>query len=371
MSNVLLPALLAGAAGLGTTAGAPFLLLEAAKKDLLVSYLDLGDGKFILRGRDLHDIIINLPGSHLNRPGSGQAPRGTRQWEIISHGEQPDDQFDTRPAWMRKFGYYWIGIPGQRSVRVRKFEWKEESALRGILNRTAQTKVFKVNSFPYVIEHQGLLSKDDYFQVQARYAVDVRITNPFIALVDRDNWLVQLANIIEELVRNWVGSFTFKELVSQTDGATAAHRRREDLARKILALNDKLPGEPKGKEVGARGKLGITIDSFALKSILPFGPAAEAHMKLLNAPFEAEQEAKVTVTNAEAEAKATEATGLAGARVAKANAEAAVAGELATLLAAQKHPEGAKTVYMAKALGGATVIAMPTWASEFLSKIGT
>ncbi len=383
--SLLIPAAIAGTIGLATYLGGPhvfpFAAVPFAERDLFNTYISPGDGKMILKGDEFHDFHISLPGYHLNRPGTEYFKRGIAPWEILPNEEgKTDDYYDSRPEWMKKFGFYPIGIPFQRKVNEEIFEWKQESGDR-IIHRREPTRIFKVNAFPYVIIQRDVISRDG-LQMKLTYIVGQRIVNPHKALIRTEDWLVQVEAAIQQAVRNWASGFKFMDLISQTDARGKKARLKENFELMVRELDAEM-----------RLRFGVAIDSADLKAPMPDGPEAQAYLDSIAAPFKAQQAAEVLVTDANAKAaaaeaagratatvtevtglataKANEAVGMAGARVAEATARAAVAGEIARYEAAEKHPAGAGTVVGGEALKGATVFAAPTWVSELAEKVVT
>lgn len=377
--SLLTTTAIAVALGGAAIVGAPYALIPLAKKDAFLTYVAPGDGKMILKGEEFHDFFISLPGYHLNRPGAKYYDRESRPWEILPNSQGTDDAYyDPRPKWMRDFGFFPIGIPGQRSVNEELFEWVEESKGR-IVPRSEYTRKFKVNAFPYVIVQTEVISKDG-LPMKLTYIVGLRIINPHVALILTEDWLVQMEATIQQAVRNWASGFNFMDLISQTDGADDAIKEKEDFERMVKEHN---------KET--RERFGVAIDSAELKAPVPDGPEAQAYLDSIAAPFKAQKAAEVkaieftnkaaeTVALAEAEAaatratgsaqaEATEAVGLAEAKVEAAKAEATVAGDLKRYEAAEKQPKGAGIVVGGDALKSATVFAAPDWASDLLEKV--
>ena len=391
--SVLVPATIVVGLGVGSYYAGPhifpFALIPFAESDLFNTYISPGDGKMILRGNEFHDFHISMPGFHLNRPGSTHFVDGIAPWEILPNEKgKTDDYYDERPLWMKKFGFYPVGIPFQRKVNEEMFEWKEESEGK-IIHRREMTRIFKTNKFPYVIVQTEVISKDG-LRMKLTYIVGLRIVNPYKALILTEDWLVQVEAAIQQAVRNWASGFNFMQLISQTD-ETGDAAQKEDFEKMVKAIGPEM-----------HDRFAVAIASADLKAPMPDGPEAEAHLKSIAAPFKAKQAAEVTVIEADANAaateaagraeatvtevkgraaakvtevtglataKANEAVGMAGARVAKASAKAAVAGEIARYEAAEKFPAGAGTVVGGEALKGATVYAAPAWAGELAEKV--
>lgn len=356
--SLLTTALLASGAAVGAYFGTPFALVPFAENDTFVTYIHPGDGKMILKGREFHDFHISLSGFHLNRPDADYFDGKKPPWEVLANKRgTTDDDYDERPAWMKRFGYFPVGIPFQRSVNEEKFMWKEERNEETVA-RDELTRVFKVNTFQYVIEQTEVISSDG-LQMRLKYIVGLRIVNPHKALIQTEDWLVQAEAAIQQDVRNWASGFEFMQLISQTDAKDEAARIREDFEKMVRA-----------RDRDMKKRFGIAVDSADLKSIMPYGEKAQAYLDSIAAPFAAAKAAEVKVTEATAEATATEAIGMAEAKVEKAKAEAAVAGDVARYEKAEKHKEGASVVIAGDALKGATVYAMPSGVTKLFDKLG-
>ncbi len=325
----------------GALIATPFVLGKYAAKDSFFTHIKPGDGKMFLRGESFDKFEISYPGHHLNRPGAFYFDRGIMPWQILENGKLlDDDYFDTRPQWMRDFGLDWIGVPGQKKISARIFEWKEES-LAGIRSRSELTKIFKVNKAPYVVEHSTVMSADKLL-VKMRYVLGLRIINPFLSHIATEDWLVQVEAIARQQARNWAGGFDFEDLISQTDGKTKGEIERENFLVMMQKMN-----------VFIEDSFGVTLVTAELVSVEADGPDSLAYLKALNAPFVAKQEATVTVTKGEAQAAALKAVGLAQAEVDKQLALAKAAGERVRYEAAQAYPEAARL------LNGATAFVFP------------
>ncbi len=356
--SLVTTALLATGTAVGAYFAAPFALVPFANNDVFVTYIRPGDGKMILKGREFHDFHISLSGFHLNRPDADYFNSKKPVWEILPNEQgTTDGDYDERPAWMKRFGYFPVGIPFQRSVNEVQFMWKEEKNEETV-SRDEMTRVFKVNTFQYVIEQTEVISKDG-IQMRLRYIVGLRIVNPHKALIRTEDWLVQAEAAIQQDVRNWASGFDFMELMSQTDAKDKAARLRENFEKMVRA-----------RDRNVQKRFGVAVDSADLKSIMPHGEKAQAYLDSIAAPFAATKAAEVRVTEATAEATATEKIGMATAKVEKAKAEAAVAGDLARYKAAEDHKEGATTVIAGDALKGATVFAAPASLSKLVDKLG-
>ncbi len=320
---------------------APFALVDLAKRNQFFTYIPPGNGKVIVQGEDFYEFLMSYPGYHINRPDALYYDDAFPAYEVLPNGDTPDTYFDNRTYWKRLFGFYDVGWPGQRKVRRTKFRWKEEKGDE-VDRRFAMTEVWKANKFAYIVE-QVITTKDQY-EVLLTYVVVVRITNPFIALIENEDWLVRLMAAVEESVRNWGGGFKFTQLISQTDGDTEDEKTREDFAKGIMKLNIELLSDPDDNPRGVIKTIGVTIDTSELRSPKPFGPRAEEFVRILSEPFRAEMEAKKTVIDATAKAEATTKLG------------AADAGAKEAMLSAEARGHGLKYRLAQESLDGASII---------------
>ncbi len=352
----------------------PFTLRPFAEKDAFLTYVNAGDGKMIKRGGEFHDFIISLPGYRLNRPGTRYYDSKFPAWEIVKNGpQQKDSSYDHRLKWMRDFGYFWVGIPGQRSINEEIFAWREEapSEPEGIA-RKELTRIFKVNSFPYLMVDTEILTSDK-LGVKVIYVVALRINNPYKALIATEDWLVQIEAALSQAVRNFVGSFTFESLISLTDEKEKEAQLKENFSKMILTLNTHLFGEEESDpESGTTKKYGVTIEAAKLKRVIPYGEDAQAHLRALNLKFRTEKDAEAKVITAQATAKADTVVGLAKAEITKANLEAEAAGDMARFVAAEAHPLGAEIILSNQALGnGRATFVVPKSYGDTAEKIAT
>jgi len=360
MINLFGTAALSALVVYGAGWAAPFALTGFAQNDIFYTYVTSGDGKRIDKGREFHDFIISLPGYHLNKPGTKYFKGGERPWEVLKNDEgRPESYYDGRPKWMQDFGYFWVGLPGQRSIHSELFAWNEYTGdvdaneNKIIRSRKEDTKIFKVNTFPYVMIDTEIMTKDR-FTVKVTYVLSLRITNPHIALLDTEDWFVQVAAVVSQQVRNFIGGFAFRAIVSLADEEEGSKEAKAENFSEIMEalsqkLSDEEPGTPNLKK-GTTGRYGVTIVSADMQSVVPFGAQAEAAYKALVAQFLAETEKKVTEINSDAAAYATTTTGTAEAAMTKLKLQAQAEGESDRFKAAQANSEGAKIVLGTEAL---------------------
>ncbi len=315
-------ALLAGAA-----IASPFVFSGWADDDYIFTKIDEGTGKIINKGSSFHRIIMSFEDHHLNDPSKPWFDKDKPRWEILEnkegvsylckpwfpkkflpkHTEYPANHYDNRPWLLREFGLYWVGLPKMREIRSYEFSWNEYQRQEegdgdlAIKSRKADTKIFKANDFAYVMVLKDAKTADN-LTVRVEFVTVVRITNPKKALIDSDDWLVQLESYIDRQARSFIGTFTYDELRSETD--ESEHGDSEDFSKRMRDLTDRLPDESTDTAQGTKGTIGITVYSANLEKIVLTGQHAIENERLSIAAYQADQEATMTVTASEAEATA-------------------------------------------------------------------
>lgn len=309
---------------------APVAIIQLARKEAFNVLIEPGNGVMVVKGEEFDRFEMSTPFYHFNRPDAHYYNPLLFPWQVLENGTLPRQYFDLRSQWEQENGIFPLGWPGKKKIHAEWFEWKEEREGR-IVSRREKTKIFKINRFPYVVEQTGIMTQDKLL-VKLTYVLGLRIINPYLALIATDDWLVQVLALAKQQARNWAASFAFTDLLCQTDGVGAEMIGREDFLKKMQELNKALE------------LLGVELESADLILPEPDGPQALEYLTALNAPFQAEQAAKVAVIKAAAEAEATLKNGLAQAEVNEALARALAAGENARYKAANDYPQGAAIV---------------------------
>lgn len=280
-----------------------------SKEHLLTTACIEGQGRLIVANGQLEYPVMSHDGWHFNDPRMRWYNPAERKWEIIPNDPaQPDGYYDVRPWMFRKFGLHWVGLPGQHEVFDYEFSWTElelgEGADKGSLvpkpRPKERTKKFYVVGFPYVMVEKEAKTKDN-LPVKVTYLLTLRITNPVIALTKSGNWLQKAEGYANEVVRSYIGEFTWDQLISETDEEDSKKREKENFSRRLRALNYGLlgegddlhvfpyfppmpgPGEPPlllSKLPGIVGKIGVEIESAELLAISLTGEAAAEHQRL-------------------------------------------------------------------------------------------
>jgi len=379
MANAWIPAtatvLLAGGA-VGAYFATPFILSGWADDNLLYTKVPEGAGKIIVKGESFYRAILSFNGHHLNERGKPYFNPNQPDWEVLPNMVGTD--YETRPALTRSFGLYWVGIPGMRKIYEYDFAWNEYRPGVGgeqkLWHREEKTEVFMANYFSYVMVVEDAKTKDN-LPVRAEFVIIVRITNPFKALFASNDWRAQLESYVDRQARNFIGSFTYDELRSETDQGKSC--MEENFSKPMRLLTSELPEEhclPVDKRKGLKGSIGVTVDAANMESIILSGSAAVENERLSIAAYTADRNAETVVKAAEATAQATILDADARAHAIKATGQAEVEIITARLKAMKEDPEMSKTILVTEALGkpgeGKTIV-VPAGILDVVSKIFT
>lgn len=353
--------------------GSGFIFSGWADNDRFFTKVKEGTGKVIVKGKTFHRAILSYAGHHLNEPGKSWHDPSQPDWEILPN--EPDENYDDRMHLSKEFGLYWIGIPGQRSIGKYHLVWNEyEGVADGrdvVKHRDERTLIFMANSFTYVMVLENVKTKDNA-PVRVEFTVILKVTNPYLAFAT-DDWMAVVKSHVNRIGRNFIGTFTYDELRSETDQKHQAQEggadpkddeeglspirecERENFSKPVIDLTVKLPDEngcdKRGKPLGLKNKHGITIEAANLAEIDFFGIHAQKNEEASTEKYIAERRAEAVRTNADAAAYAVRAG--ANAQAHKTMVEgAADAGAIALKLQQQaKHPDLAKANIVGDAMG--------------------
>jgi len=309
----------------GTAIASPFVFSGWADQDYLFTKVEDGTGKIINKGDSFHRVIMSFEDHHLNDPTKPWFDENEPRWEVLKnepgvsylckpwlpkkllpkHPSYPANNYDNRPWLLREFGLFWVGLPKMRQIRSYNFSWNEYQRQQVgdgdlvIRPRKEVTSIFKVNDFSYVMVLTDAKTADN-LTVRAEFVTIVRMTNPKKALIDSDDWLVQLEAYIDRQARSFIGSFTYDQLRSETDDVALA--AKEDFSKRMRELTLRLPDEEEASAQGTKGTIGITIGSANLEKIVLSGSHAVENEKLSIAAYQADQAAVVEIRASEAKA---------------------------------------------------------------------
>ncbi|MEX0931292.1 MAG: hypothetical protein WDZ88_00920 [Candidatus Paceibacterota bacterium] len=207
-------------------------LVVVARNDWQATYVNPGKIKIILKGGNIHDVLVNQEGLRYDKEA--------RQ---IRSGE-PD--FKKNLLW-RLFGIYWVGFtfPLYR-VHKYKFEWDEftlkQSGEYAVESRAEETKeLYWRYTYPVIardVELEGNITVDIGINIQFE-AIDP-ITAVFVL---EGTWLAQATAAIEGALN----SFTTTGGKEDGKGITFAELRRIDkskLVEFIMNLNKEIGNNP-------------------------------------------------------------------------------------------------------------------------------
>lgn len=351
--------------------GSGFIFSKWADNDRFFTKVKEGTGKVIVKGKTFHRAILSLAGHHLNEPGKPWFDKSQPAWEILP--DEPGKNYDDRMHLTKEFGLFWVGIPGMRSVYHYQFEWNEYKGTsegeQELWHRNEDTSIFKANDFTYVMVLENVKTSDNV-PVRAEFAVILQITNPYLALFGADNWKTLVESYIDRQGRNFIGTFTYDQLRSETDkprgedGFNFHECHEENFSKPIVKLTFELPEEKvcdaTAKPKGLKGKHGITIKAANMAEIDLFGVFAVENEKSSVLEFTAKRQAEATRVTADAQAYATvKAADASAYDVAMQGGSKALAARV-TLREYARHPELAKASMAAEAMGkpgeGKTVV---------------
>lgn len=335
----------------------PFVFSKWADGNFIFTKIKEGQGKIVVKGDSFHSALLSFSGYHLNAPGLPGYTDRIPDWEIVKNGEgQKDERYDSRNILLRNFGLYWVGIPGMRKIRRYRFSWneyrEENSGESKLWHRNEETEVYIANDFPYVMALEDGITKDN-LPVHAEFVIIVRITNPKKALFGSNDWRVQLESYVDRQGRNFIGSFGYDQLRSETDEDGLEQKKKENFSLPIMNLTTNL-GIMEGKEEspGTKEVLGIEIRGANLESIRLSGPAALENERLSTARYAAERNAETTRINAAALADAKKMDGDAQAHVIEKTSEATALGLKKVQDAQAQQPWLAAVQMIADAIAG-------------------
>lgn len=319
-----------------------FFMQWLAEENILFTTVKEGTVKAIMRGKSFERFIMSFAGYHLNDPGKPKWYKTTftengeekilPRWEVVYHGksgkgsnkygfdsenQQRDEYYDDRPRILKYLGLHWVGWPWANSVYVYPFEWNETYSEKGtgnerVLPRAEPTDFIYVADFTYAIKTEGAETKDQ-LPTDELTLITVAIRNPYRALFSGEDWMRRITAVINRLVRNFVGSRGYNELISLSkketvDTDTTSKEWAKAFSGPIIDLTRFLPDEntESPHPRGLRERYGVEIRTGDLQTVELSG-TPEAKRIL--------QEAATTVYAAEQKKKATILTGSADAEV--------------------------------------------------------
>lgn len=263
-------------------------------------------------------------------------------WEVLPN--ETGQVYDHRPKWMQDFGLYWIGFPGQREVLNYKFSWneftKDADGKSCVLTRAKTTNFFYVSAFPYVMV-EAKAKTSEGIEVDIIYILSLQITNPYVALFDNVDWLTQVEGAVGKVVRNFIGSFKYMQLISETDETDQMKKAAEDFSAAVMAIVEEL-----------RLKYGVTIKAADLQNILPTGALAKQNEEMITLKFRTAAEAEALTMRTAAQVNQIRETALAEAAAHLAKAEAEAKGNAAKYKAIADSPDAAEMEMRYDALKG-------------------
>lgn len=278
-----------------------------AEDDFLVTTNLEGQGKAIVtRGGSFQFLIMDYEGYHYNDPRRPWFDKNQPKWQVLpNEPTQPDDHYEVRPYALRRFGLHWVGLPGMDRVHTYHQEWSELASDKkkypnGIRDRDEDTQVFMLCAFPYVIVDNEARTSEG-LPIEVTYLLTLQIVNPHIALFQTNDWLKQAQGYTNRVVRSFLGSYTWKQLLSETDEADPTRKALENFSTRVEQLSDVLLGqEGKDNPIGMMQRIGVRAIGAEVIRIRLTGPNASEYEGLTLIEFKTKQTSDALVVEAQA-----------------------------------------------------------------------
>ena len=303
---------------LGAAVSPAFVATRLSKTDTVFTRVPEGTVKAIMRGASFERLVMSFKGYHLNDPGESWYDQSIPAWEVLSHGQNEDTKYDSRPAFMRQAGVYFVGfLPSFTSVKRYQFSWTEpkldlKTNKQISWSRDEETDFIYVSNFPYIMNLSGAECADG-IPLDVKFQVVLRVTNPYKALFDTENWHETVVGEILRLGRDFVGSRTYKELLSETpkgktDNTGTTVDDGESFSCKIVKLTNELPDDRSDAdthEKGLSGNYGVTVVTVNVEEVEISGENKAQYQQTTLKAYTAEQDAIAIERAADAAAYST------------------------------------------------------------------
>lgn len=317
-----LTVILSGSALLAGTSSLPFLMNWLADGDDLYTKVAEGTAKAVMRGKSLSRIIMSFQGHHLNDPSAPWYDESLPEWEVLKN--DLGETYESRGWLTKKLGIYSVGIPPFMSVYNYRFAWSEmeldvTTGKEEISTRKDFTDFIYVIPFPYVLVLAEAETRDN-LPVDLQYQLVVKVTNPAKALFGTENWREVVTGAANSEARNFVGSKSYQQLVSETHEPDEHGPAGPDdrFAKMILALNNHLPDGGSG----LRERYGVEVVAADVQRVDPAGDNKALIEEVTVRAYVAEQDKIATIKAGEGKAGAILAEGNATAEVTERQARA-------------------------------------------------
>lgn len=168
-----------------------------AQHDLFFCFVEEGDFRFIMKGKNLHRIILNARGYYLDED------------DVVQVGQ------DASKTWLnRHFGIYWVGIPPFFRIHRWVFEYEtrsDQDAFQTKPESVILSALHLFHTYRLVVKEAEL---KDAFRIDTTSNLVVKVINPRLAVLTlKGKWFVPLMTAAKGAVADLINNYRYK-----TDG---------------------------------------------------------------------------------------------------------------------------------------------------------
>ncbi|HDQ16757.1 MAG TPA: hypothetical protein ENN31_01380 [Candidatus Vogelbacteria bacterium] len=184
-----------------------------AEKNFFFTTIPEGRAKIVVKGEDYVRTIISWRDHHLDKNGD------------VVDSSPSDPPLVLNNWWDRllsRLGIYWVGIHPWRSIYSYKFSFStvEQGQVKARNNEV--TEFVFLNDYVYFVvvkdaETGGAAGsgKSENVPIDVGLLLTIRVKNPYKALFRVQKWLETVSNKVQAKARDYLGTKTFDELISQ------------------------------------------------------------------------------------------------------------------------------------------------------------
>lgn len=310
----------------------PIAVRILAKDNLFFTLAEEMKGLIVVRGGSFDSAILASKDFHLNDRRSPQFNPRRAEWEVLPN---TGEESDTRSWILQKAGAYYVGPPWLLELYRYQFIWKEMGTT---VPRKEMTKYWFANDFVYLMEAEDLNTSEN-LPVSIKYSLTVRITNPYKALFDINDWLLKVQTLTVPIIREIAANHTWNQLRGLDDEKDP----RKTFNALITSLSQALPGENANPNepdaTGTAGHYGVTIERAGFQDPQLIGEFAGANESASTALYLAARQGEARVITSKADAEVQVNLGTAEAQVTERKGTAEANALSSVLEVASQHPE--------------------------------